>query len=516
MQLTIILAAFLALVAGTDVAGNQGLIASIMPQNLSVRDSLFLVIGSTLIVLALLRIGGLFLFRKLQNHMGQRRVWRLPARVDMLLRIVMIGVFGLQLTLAGWAHLITVKWNLGRFLLADEVCLLAPFLLMQAASWYLFYPANRFVREVVVSGQLAEGLATRPVWSRRQYLLFHFRHGLLIILAPLFLILIMKDGVNQIALRWPMGQLSFRGATMALEDLIIGLGAMGVFVLAPMILRRIWCTRTLPSGPLRQRLEGFCHALGLRYRDLLLWDTYSSVANAAVMGVVSPVRYVLLSDALIENMPDDHIEAVFGHEAGHVKHHHILYLAMFVMGSILVMSLILDQVGLWLVAAVSARYHWEEAQTCWLMVGLGGTMGLLWLYFFGVVSRRFEAQADVHAAVAIGHQWRVQQPAATGISSPDTLDAHGAAVTSAALRRIAMLNGIASETRSWRHASIHHRSLFLLYLAQKPGAYRRFQKRVALLKIIIILLIIAGMVGWWLSSGTAPSPMKNSDVGILV
>src|SRR5690606_775026 len=79
------------------------------------------------------------------------------------------------------------------------------------------------------------------------------------------------------------------------------------------------------AGELRERLEDLCRRIGLTYRRILIWESDGMVVNAAVMGLLRPVRYMLLSDGLLEMMDDRKIEAVFGHEAGHVKNRHIQY-----------------------------------------------------------------------------------------------------------------------------------------------------------------------------------------------
>ena len=82
------------------------------------------------------------------------------------------------------------------------------------------------------------------------------------------------------------------------------LAAMGVFLLMPAMIVRIWKTGPLPPGPLRDRLEDISRRLKLRYRHILVWRSGGMVANAGVMGIVGPLRYVLLSDALLEQMPE--------------------------------------------------------------------------------------------------------------------------------------------------------------------------------------------------------------------
>src|SRR6185436_21061634 len=77
--------------------------------------------------------------------------------------------------------------------------------------------------------------------------------------------------------------------------------------------------------------ERTCRRIGLRYREILLWHTHGMAINAAVMGFVGPLRYILVSDALLETMDEEEIEAVFGHEAGHVRHYHLQFFMLFVM-----------------------------------------------------------------------------------------------------------------------------------------------------------------------------------------
>ena len=104
-----------------------------------------------------------------------------------------------------------------------------------------------------------------------------------------------------------------------------------VFLFAPEILRRVLQTQPLPDSPLRRRLEAMCRRVGMRYRDILLWHTQNNMGNAAVMGILPPVRYILLSDLLLERMDDEQIEAVFAHEVGHVVHRHMAWYVVVIM-----------------------------------------------------------------------------------------------------------------------------------------------------------------------------------------
>ena len=487
VQIIVIIAVFAALLVGQQAAQqDQGAIEALGVDAVRV---IALVIGTVLLFWSLTRIGAKMLLQRLgRGGWSRPGALRLPSKFSFVSNVLMLGVFVAQLRYIGWANLVCAQWRLGDFVLLDEVLLVGPFVMLQLLKWHSFYPVNRYIKEYVVAGQLAEGIATRPVWSVGEYMAFHVRHGLLIVLAPLSLIFGFRDVVALLVERW------FRQSAHAsvIMESSTALGAMIIFVLSPLLLRRVWVTRPLPDGPLRQRLGRFCRRLRLRHRDILLWDTYGSVANAAVMGVLAPVRYVLLSDSLIENMPDDHIEAVFGHEAGHVRHHHILFMVLFVFGAGSLGILLIDLATRGLNGMVTdGRFAVEY--TRWMRSGISVVVLIGWALLFGFVSRRFERQADVYGACACGAG--DDQPAAS-TSADNKLPQIGAEAMVGALERIALLNGVSMQSRSWRHSSIAARCAFLRGLATSAGDLRRFGRTVIIIKIGIVLSLAAG-TGWW-------------------
>ena len=113
-----------------------------------------------------------------------------------------------------------------------------------------------------------------------------------------------------------------------------------VLVLSPLFVRLAWPTRPLPPGPLRDRLEHLAKRFGFRCTDILVWDTGHVLVNAGVTGALPWFRYVLLTDALIENLNPLEVAAVFGHEIGHIAHRHLFYFGFFFVGSLGVMALL--------------------------------------------------------------------------------------------------------------------------------------------------------------------------------
>ena len=508
MQLTVILALFIALLAGEAAAEDPQWMDYFSPSGTAA-----LMVGTMLLVWSLSRLAGNKLRQRLiREGVAGKGVLRLPGRVDLLMRVVLLGVYGFQLTVGGYARLVEIQWGLRGWVLVDEVLLIGPLVLLMVGHWYCFYPVNRMIREYVMLGHLAEGLAARPVWSVGQYLMFQLRGSLLIVMVPLLGIVGFKDLVYLVRDRWLTEIWTAKigsEATLAIgTEAVVAAGAGMIFLLAPLVLKRLWMTRSLPAGPLREKLEDFCVRMKLRYRDILLWETYSQVANAAVMGLIWRIRYLLMSDALIENMSDEQIKAVFGHEAGHVKHHHIMFLVLYVIGGSTMVLGLSKLLGMGLEALLVGRDAWHDFAQ-WLLYG--GMMVLMagWGILFGWVSRRFEWQADVHAVKVVAALADVGE-GACGVADPELdpdenadcsdgrLNRRGAEVMAAALMRIALLNGISPEAKSWRHSSISNRVRLLRHLAETDGALKQFERILLRLKIVILLSLPIGalLVGW--------------------
>jgi STE24 endopeptidase len=209
--------------------------------------------------------------------------------------------------------------------------------------------------------------------------------------------------------------------------------------------------------------------------------------NACVTGILPGFRYVLLTDALVDTLTPVETAAVFGHEIGHIAHRHLLYFGFFFIGSLGVLSLLTD-----LVTAVDA---WI-AQPAGLSPFLRGLMQplvlliILGLYFwvvFGLLSRRFERQADVFGSKVVSCDL-------PGCPPHFDLDADmlfepmrskkvalcpvGIRIFAEALSTVARFNGMDRTNRSWRHGSISSRIAFLEGLQAQPEQERRFQRGV--------------------------------------
>lgn len=464
-----------------------------------------------------------FFTRQVHSKLDREAVWlhgaqRRLAQGSVAVRFVLGAGLLISVYLTDWVRRVRSWKGVESVFGLDEMIVLAPFFAAILVSWVALYPADRAVRRVAFEHRLWLSAPARPVWRLGTYLSFMLRQHVLVIAVPMVPIVVANDAM----LRY--GPQIRRWAGLAWADQAALVGAAGlVFLVAPVLLRYIWHTRLLPPGELRSQLEEMCRRIGLTYRRILIWESDGMVVNAAVMGLFRPVRYILLSDGLLEMMDDRRIEAVFGHEAGHVKHRHIQYYLLFAVFSMLLVG------GITELAAWSVQ-HWSYLPQRWpalfgnprrihdyLQVAAMGLIVLVWAVGFGGVSRRFEWQADLFGARSVTpgpeecdqpclvHGTAVlvptgpDGPSASGTQRGEPVCASAALLFAGALQRIADLNGIPVDARSWRHSSISNRMRLLQNYAVDPLSAARLERSVAIIKAVLLAGTVIGLtVAVWL------------------
>ena len=410
-----------------------------------------------------------------------RRAYALGIRaVDVLSVLVYAWIVYDQ----GWPRVVRSGFGLGDPVLVDDALIFLPFVLAQLAGWWGVYAAEGALKP-----------SRGPVGLGR-YLTLKARQSLGMVLPVAALYGVGSDLVRR---RWP-------DLAASPWEQPLSLAAMGIVVLtlAPAFVRLAWPTRSLPPGPLRDRLEHLAHRLGFRCTDILIWDTNQAVVNAGVTGSLPWFRYVLLTDALVEHLGPHEIAAVFGHEIGHIAHRHLMYFGFFIVGSVAVLTS--------LAVGVADPLPWllpGAAWPSWLAEGTVASdlaqalvflpvIGVYFLVVFGFVSRRFERQADVFGCRSVSCGRLDCPPHAdldggslpTPEASPLPLCPVGIRIFVTALTSVAMLNGMRPSAWSWRHGSILKRIRFLETLIDRPEAERRFQSRVRRMRRVVAAALI--------------------------
>lgn len=399
--------------------------------------------------------------RRLGQSAGQRTLNRLE-QLTAALPMILLALFVFDLWIGA---LRVVRMALRHVVLIDELVVMLPTLSLAVFAWWAYYPVDRRLREAAIFRQADEGRPIYPLLTRSQYVSMQMRHQFGLLLLPLLGVYAWSEAITLLG----PNHRALLSETVA--QFLAPVGILLMFVLAPLVIRYIWHTVPLAEGEVRGRMIAMCELHRVRVRELLLWRTGSGMINAAVTGLIRQVRYILLSDGLLDQLPPRAVEAVMAHELAHVKLHHMLWMV----------AVLLATLGLTEYAANAALDRWveptsqttQQTDTPWFDLANPQTQMFVMalpvfgfsLWVFGWVSRRIERQADVFAARHLAQSSEARQYDDAGRL---VFDADSVHTMIHALQRVADLNHSPVHRRSWRHGSIAWRQQHLRSLIASP------------------------------------------------
>ena len=246
---------------------------------------------------------------------------------------------------------------------------------------------------------------------------------LVVILAGLALPILMQTFMPPDAERHPLG-----GGWWSILGSLLAMAAIAGLAV-PLLMRACWGLRPLPEGALNSAVRDELQANGVKVANVLAWpDALMGFATAGVVGVLPPFRYLLFSPTLGARLTEDEVRAVTAHEAGHLRHGHLWFLMLALLGFVLLAQG--ATTGLLMTGLMTG---WEIP--LWLLV-VGEVAALLIFLRFGLgfLSRNFERQADGQAVRRTGTEH-----------------------LASALNKLALLNGIPLERTNWHHYGIVQR-----------------------------------------------------------
>ncbi|MHC4481827.1 MAG: M48 family metallopeptidase, partial [Planctomycetota bacterium] len=327
----------------------------------------------------------------------------------------------------------------------------------------LLVPALVMILTVVAFQHRYEFRRGRVSLSAARYMWLRFRVEMAIILVPWLLLVVVSATA---ALLFHDSELAHAADTVA-----TGVTLVVIITFSPLMLRGIWVTSSLPAGALRERLERFCRTQGFRCHDILVWHTHRHLANAGVVGPTALLRYVLLSDALLDHCTDEEVEAIFAHEMGHVRHHHLAFYIIFGVGFLSFYANLIDLLSLagWttpLGSLLAFDLTGEQATVMLIFAAV------YWLVIFGYISRRMELQADLLALES------VEDP--TAVLS--------------ALGKLGAVSSVPRVLSSWRHFSIEKRLQFLGRVLRDRRVAGPFRRKTATVKVAVLAVLALATV----------------------
>ncbi|QDV64232.1 M48 family metalloprotease [Crateriforma conspicua] len=226
---------------------------------------------------------------------------------------------------------------------------------------------------------------------------------------------------------------SWVSADPAVNQWLMPLAVVLVVVTAlPLFIRR--GLKTEPMDPARQKwVAQILRAVHLQRLAVRRWDTGGTAFNAMVAGMFDPLRTMLVSDRLLDRLPDDQIAMVVLHEAAHVRRRHVPLRMLSVLPA-------------WGAGMLVTRIAGQSDYA----VTLGTAAGILFtVLILRIVSYRTERDADLYAcrlAAQIGDQ-------VPGM--PSTVEQAGASL-SAALTRITA-DHPSMRRATWLHPGLEER-----------------------------------------------------------
>lgn len=422
--------------------------------------------------------------RRAQRSMdaGSGRSARDVDRVDRLARAVpWAGVVAAGAAVLGFDWLRAIRAAMGNWPVIDELSAMAPALVAMAAAWWLQEPIERRIHDAARVRHLDEGLPLGAWRSRPAFVLGRVRTGILLLLVPLLLVLALIESLEPLVSgEWP------RFWASGGRELLTMVAAGGVFLVSPLLARVILQLEPLPPGELRSDLQAICDACGVRVRGILLWRTDHGMVNGAVMGLVAPIRFVMLTDGLIELLPRPELRAVMAHEIGHVRRRHLPWMLGMLVALLGVASFAVEWPASWVDQAIRTAAWTVERKIealSWLERGAAIVAAAMSLLLFGWVSRRIERQADTFAVQFLSEEAR--SPAVT----PDAVLA-----MSGALGSVARHAGVPRERRSWRHGAIAWRQRYLEGIVGMPVRGLPIDRLVGVLKWMTAALLLVGAI----------------------
>ncbi len=370
----------------------------------------------------------------LWRHWAVRRDFRIASIFARISNLSAVIAFGISIGALGWVDYVRV-WT-GQTLQHDDwpdwglVVCFAPFVLFQVAAIHAEAWVDRGARRPVLRKVRVE---VRSLFAALAPLVLYMAVSTLCGQSEVW-----KANIESVEL---FGAMYFFGITMILGSMM------------PMLLSHTLETSLLPQGAARQLFEDVAERAQFKAHKLLLWKTDNMVANAAIVGMSSRLRVVLLSDSLLSMLGARELACVYGHEIGHAKRHHV---PIFIGWA--VFFLIGGELLVWSFLAPEGFSG---------MVFFGATVAL-WYVCFGWLSRRFELEADLYSMQLTG--------------DPEAL-----------IQALERVSGGNRDRSGWRHFSTARRVSFLHRAAFDDVFRMRFLRRIRLMGRAG--LVLGGCVG---------------------
>lgn len=164
-----------------------------------------------------------------------------------------------------------------------------------------------------------------------------------------------------------------------------------LYVLSPRLFNWAWKTQNA-SQELTQRLNELSIKAQTKIAGVKIWNTFKEpLPNAAVAGLISKFRFIYITDYLLEVFKDEQIEAVVGHELGHLRLGHVTTYLIFSIDVILTAVIIKS-----LLVIYFPFFYIHSTLSYFLEIII---FTPLFAVIFTALARHCEKQADIFSSI---------------------------------------------------------------------------------------------------------------------
>jgi len=393
------------------------------------------------------------------------------------LSIVAIVFFGVYIYGLNLVESLALAPLFAAFPTLQAIGCLMVFVAYLAIIWYFAYPSYRRLYGSRV--------------SRRSYVLSNISFSVPV-LIPWLVLSTIADLINVLPFELPKRLLETTTGQAVFVLLFLILAALTV----PVLVQKFWRCKPLEAGYHRSRIEALCRRAGVQYRDILYWPIFEGrMITAGVMGLVRRFRYILVTEALLEVLRPEEVEAVIAHEIGHVKRRHLLFYLLFFIGYMLLSYAVFDLV-IYFIIYTEPLYRFvlnsgfsQAAVTSTLFTVVTIVIVLVYFrYIFGYFMRNFERQADCYV-------YSLFNSAGPLIST---------------FEKITLTSGQSPDKPNWHHFSIRERVEYLLKCERdKRWIFRQDRKIRKSIAVYLSAIVVVGVAGYQLNFGEAGKKLST-------
>jgi len=263
---------------------------------------------------------------------------------------------------------------------------------------------------------------------------------------------------------------------------------LAVALMGPAMIQKFWRCRPLEPGPVRQRIENLSRRAGFTFANIVYWPILGGrMITAGVMGLIRPFRYLMITEALLEYLSPEEVDAVVAHEIGHVRKKHLQFYLFFFAGYMLISYTLFDLILIAILYIPQLYPLMEQAQgrqstatSAFFSLGTICSFLIYFRYIFGYFMRNFERQADAFVFTLFNSSLPL--------------------VTT--LEKIAMTSGQPANKPNWHHFSITERIHFLRKCESDRTWISRQDKKIRRsIAIYLIGILLIGALGYTLNWG---------------